>query len=155
MPAQHPHFGHTKSGLPVHLHTLDHLPTGPGVLTRFNRWAAAVICAGVGTMYCAYAFAVLDAFALPQAIRGGAYGLVQWTASFFLQLVLLSIVMVNQNAQSSASDARASKTFEDCEALMSASKQILGRLDALAAQPQALDAAGDAVAEIPGPEAAR
>ena len=53
-----PRFGHTKSGLPVHLHTLDHLPSGTGPVTRFNRWLVGAICRGVGTMYCAYAFAV-------------------------------------------------------------------------------------------------
>lgn len=122
--SEQPHFGHTRSGLPVHLRVLDHLkaPLGAGWMTRFNAFLAVKITRAVGTMWCAYAFALFDCLALPTAIRGGLYGIVQWVASFFLQLVLLSIIMVGQAGQSEASDARASKTFEDTEI-------ILDRLD--------------------------
>jgi len=76
-------------------------------------------------MYCAYAFAAFDLLALPTAIRGGLYGIVQWVASFFLQLVLLSIIMVGQDVQARASDARAAKTFEDCEAIIGQLAEVL------------------------------
>jgi hypothetical protein len=45
-----------------------------------------------------------------------------WIAQTFLQLVLLSIIMVGQTVQSAASDARAAKEFVDTET-------ILDRLD--------------------------
>jgi hypothetical protein len=66
-------------------------------------------------MWCAYAFAAFDCLALPTAIGQGLYGIVQWVASFFLQLVLLSVIMVGQNLQAEASDDRAAKTFGDTE----------------------------------------
>jgi hypothetical protein len=47
---------------------------------------------------------------------------VAWIAQTFLQLVLLSIIMVGQTVQSAASDARAAKEFADTET-------ILDRLD--------------------------
>jgi branched-subunit amino acid permease len=48
--------------------------------------------------------------------------IVAWIAQTFLQLVLLSIIMVGQTVQSVASDARAAKEFADTET-------ILDRLD--------------------------
>jgi hypothetical protein len=69
-------------------------------------------------MWCAYIFAIFDCLALPTALRQGLYGIVQWVASFFLQLVLLSVIMVGQNLQSLAADARAEKTFEDTEKII-------------------------------------
>lgn len=111
-----PHFGYTKHGLPVHLRTHDHLP-GDNVVTRFNSRLAVLVTKAVGTMWCAYVFALFDLLALPTAIHQGLYGIVQWVASFFLQLVLLSVIMVGQNMQSTASDARAAKTFEDTETI--------------------------------------
>ena len=41
--------------------------------------------------------------------------LILWLSSSFLQLVLLPIIIVGQNIQARASDARAAKTFEDVE----------------------------------------
>jgi hypothetical protein len=69
-------------------------------------------------MWCSYLFAAFDCLALPQAIQGGLFGIVQWVASFFLQLVLLSIVMVGQNVQGAASDARSIATYKDTEAIL-------------------------------------
>lgn len=111
-----PHFGYTKHGLPVHLRTRDHLPGGNAAV-RFNSRLAVLVTKVVGTMWCAYAFALFDLLALPTAVGQGLYGIVQWVASFFLQLVLLSVIMVGQNLQSAASDARAAKTFEDTETI--------------------------------------
>jgi hypothetical protein len=113
-----PHFGRTRHGdLPVHLHVRDHLPHGNPV-ERFNSRLALLTTRMVGTVWCAYVFAAFDCLALPTALRQGLYGIVQWVASFFLQLVLLSIIMVGQNLQAVASDARAAKTFDDTEVII-------------------------------------
>lgn len=111
----HPHVRERAEQGPVKV--ADHLPGGSRI-TRFNSRFAVAITKGVGTMWCAYAFGTLDLFALPTAIHGGAYGIVQWIASFFLQLVLLSIIMVGQNIQAKASDARSEQTFKDAEAIL-------------------------------------
>jgi hypothetical protein len=95
----------------------DQHPTGNRA-QRFNTRLALLTTKVVGTMWCAYAFALIDFLALPQAIHGGMFGFVQWLASFFLQLVLLSIIMVGQNVQAAASDKQAEATYNDVEALV-------------------------------------
>ena len=88
----------------------------------FNGWLAVQITKIVGSMWCAYAFAALALISLPEAIHQGIFALVAWISQTFLQLVLLSVIMVGQNVQSLASDARAANTFKDAET-------ILDRLD--------------------------
>lgn len=86
-------------------------------VARFNSALAVGITKGVGSMWCAYAFAFLTLFGLPGAIHGGVYGVVQWIAQTFLQLVLLSIILVGQNVQAIAADKRALDTYTDAEAI--------------------------------------
>jgi hypothetical protein len=97
---------------------------GPG----FNGALARLITEGVGTMWCAYAFAALALVALPQAIRGGALTTVQWISQTFIQLVLLSIIMVGQQVISAASDDRAMRTYNDAEAVLYEAQQIQAHL---------------------------
>ena len=66
----------------------------------FNGWLAVNITNVVATMWCAYAFAVLAFISLPAAISGGTATLVAWIAQTFLQLVLLSIIMVTSDQNS-------------------------------------------------------
>ena len=47
-------------------------------------------------MWCAYMFAALALVSLPDAIHGGRAPLIAWVAQTFLQLVLLSVIMVGQ-----------------------------------------------------------
>lgn len=127
----HPHTARILNGdAPAPVRVADHLGPDSNPAQRFNLWLADAVCRSVGTMWCAYAFAILDSFALPQAIRQGAYGLVQWTASFFLQLVLLSIVMVNQNAQAGAADATSRQTREDVKAILAEQVEVHRHLEA-------------------------
>ena len=85
----------------------------------FNAKVAVIITQGVGTMACAYVFGVIALLSLPSAIKSGQIIIiVAWIAQTFLQLVLLSIIMVGQRVQSIASDARAEKTFSDAEVIM-------------------------------------
>ena len=126
--AERPHFGFTKHGLPVHAHVADHLPR-KGAAGRFNAWLAVKITKGVGSMWCAYIFAAIALYGLPQALRPGGEGIISWIAQTFLQLVLLSIIIVGQDVQSQASDARSAKTFEDAEATKADVATALDRLD--------------------------
>jgi hypothetical protein len=104
----------------------------------FNAKLAVIITSGVGTMACAYVFAVIAFISLPAILieanvlkksdvpvfftKPGLILIVSWIAQTFLQLVLLSIILVGQRVQSTASDARSLKEFEDTEL-------ILDRLD--------------------------
>src|SRR6476646_2342732 len=83
---------------------------------RFNDWLAISITNVVGTMWCAYAFAALALVSLPAAIRGGTATLIAWIAQTFLQLVLLSIIMVGQKVAAAKSDRQLEQTYKDAEA---------------------------------------
>ena len=102
----------------------------------FNAKFAVLITRGVGTMACAYLFALIAFVSLPAILiqanvltqsdvpkfftKPGLILIVAWIAQTFLQLVLLSIILVGQRVQSAASDARAEKEFTDTEAVLDA-----------------------------------
>lgn len=111
---------------------LDHIPH-PHLLRRkqlmeqheqrrnpgnFNSWLAVKITNVVGTMWCAYLFAILALISLPDAIHSGVSALIAWIAQTFLQLVLLSIIMVGQKVAAEASDQQLKQTYLDAEALL-------------------------------------
>ena len=107
-----------------------------GPIARFNTFLALKITAGVGTMWCAYAFAGLAAVSLPSAISSNdVVTLVSWISQTFLQLVLLSIIIVGQNVQSEAADARAQATYEDADAVLHTALEIQ---EHMAAQDEAI-----------------
>jgi len=89
-----------------------------GEVEGFNAKFALLITRSVGTMACAYLFAAIALISLPDAIKAGRPAIISWIAQTFLQLVLLSIIMVGQSVQSAASDARAEKEFTDTETIM-------------------------------------
>ncbi|MDB5479046.1 MAG: hypothetical protein JWO83_99 [Caulobacteraceae bacterium] len=93
-------------------------------LTGFNGWLALKITNSVGTMWCAYAFAILALISLPDAIKAGTAALIAWIAQTFLQLVLLSIIMVGQKVAAAASDKQAYQTYKDAEALLEISNDM-------------------------------
>jgi hypothetical protein len=100
----------------------DRKGSGPH-LTRhehvgFNGWLASLITNAVSTMWCAYLFAILALVSLPAAIEGGTSTLIAWIAQTFLQLVLLSVIMVGQKVAAAASDKQALQTYKDAEALL-------------------------------------
>ena len=95
---------------------------------RVNTWLAIWITKIVGSMWCAYAFAIMDFFSLPAAIRGGTGTLIAWIAQTFLQLVLLSIIMVGQNVQAEAADKRSEATYHDVSVLLHENAQLQAHL---------------------------
>jgi len=110
-----------------------------------NGRIALALTAAVGTMWCAYAFAILALVVLPQAITGGLLLFVQWVSQTFIQLVMLSVIMVGQNVLSRASDKRAVMTYDDAEATFHEAGQIQ---DHLASQDEALNTLLDKVAKL-------
>jgi hypothetical protein len=96
----------------------EQLPTGNAV-APFNTWFAVKVTNGVGTMWCAYAFAVIAFISLPEAIKShSAVTLVSWVSQTFLQLVLLSIIIVGQNVLAAAADKRSEATYNDADAVL-------------------------------------
>ena len=102
-----------------------------GPAARFNAWFAVKVTKGVGTMWCAYAFAALACVSLPAAIRShDAVTLVSWISQTFLQLVLLSVVIVGQNVLAAAADKRSVETSEDADAVLHEAVKIQEHLAA-------------------------
>jgi hypothetical protein len=101
---------------------------GPHLTTHeeigFNGRLAMLITNGVGTMWCAYLFAIIAFISLPAAIQGGVATFIAWLAQTFIQLVLLSIIMVGQKVSAAASDKQALQTYRDAEALLKMQDEI-------------------------------
>jgi hypothetical protein len=105
----------------------------------FNAKLAVLITRAVGTMVCAYVFAAIALISLPDALKAGRPAIISWIAQTFLQLVLLSIIMVGQSVQAATSDARGAKEFADTEVIMDRLDEhtaggirvLLDRIDAL------------------------
>ncbi len=74
-----------------------------GAMNTFNRRLGAKITELVSTMWCAYIFAAIALISLPAAIATHSLiVIVGWVAQTFMQLVLLSIIMVGQSVSSAA-----------------------------------------------------
>ena len=130
----HPHIA-TRTRTP---------PGGPASSRRsraeaFNNRLAVAITRGVGTMWCAYAFTALALSSLPASLAtGNALVIVSWIAQTFLQLVLLSVLMLGGNIAARSADDRDERTFLDAEAVLHTALAIQ---DHLAAQDDVLNAA--------------
>jgi hypothetical protein len=148
---EHRLHGPVKNGhhLAKALHpTPSVLKEAMGEVEGFNAKFAVLITRLVGTMWCAYLFGVIALIGLGPALKPGGEGIIAWIAQTFLQLVLLSVIMVGQNVQALASDARSANTYKDAEAILDrldihtqgGLKAILDRLDEMA--PAVAGAAG-------------
>ncbi|MDE3070106.1 MAG: hypothetical protein KGJ43_05200 [Acidobacteriota bacterium] len=124
------------------------IKTAMNEVEGFNAKFAVLITRGVGTMACAYLFCLIALTSLPAILiqagvltkgdvpafltKPGLILVVAWIAQTFIQLVLLSIIMVGQSVQSAAADARSEKTFTDAERILDAlSLQTEGGLKAI------------------------
>ncbi len=136
-------------GTTAPVHVAEQLPADSPT-ERFNAWLAVQVTKGVGTMWCAYAFAALAAVSLPSAISAhSVVVLVSWISQTFLQLVLLSVIIVGQNVLAAAADKRADATYNDADAVLHESVKLQEHLLAqdrvlqdLAARLAELGAAG-------------
>ncbi len=111
----HPHLKRRAEQGPV---TVDSVRQRDSVATRFNTHAAVIVTRAVGTMWCAYIFAAIAIYGLPAALKPGGEGLVSWVAQTFLQLVLLSIIIVGGNVVAAVTDKMNKRQFDDVEALL-------------------------------------
>ena len=111
-------------------------------IDSFNQKLAAKITSGVATMWCAYLFAAIALVSLPAAIRShDLITIVSWVAQTFLQLVLLSIIMVGQNVASASVEQKINEThtaslgeFELAKEARLLANQELAELKVIAAE---------------------
>ena len=113
-------------------------------VATFNQRIAEKITQFVSTMWCAYIFAALALISLPAAIRSGdVVVIVAWVAQTFLQLVLLSIIMVGQKVSSESVEQMIKEThsaslneFELAKEARELANQELGELKVIASEIQ-------------------
>jgi hypothetical protein len=83
-------------------------------MKNFNNKLALKITDAVSTMWCAYIFAIIALFSLPAAIATHQLIIiVAWIAQTFLQLVLLSVIMVGQKIQADTTIIHVKKHLDD------------------------------------------
>ena len=94
-------------------------------IREFNKQVALFVTEKVGTMSCAYLFAVIAFVSLPEAILSeDPLEIVSWIAETFLQLVLLSIIIVGQNIQSEIAEQQAQTDRETLAAIKRLTEEI-------------------------------
>ena len=102
-----------------HPHTRARQAPSVSSVEGFNNRLGTFITKRVGTMWAAYVFAGLALLSLPSAIATGEVRvIIDWVAQTFLQLVLVSVIMVGQNQLSAKADARAEATYKDATAML-------------------------------------
>ena len=127
----HPHVEQRKAAGPPTTAAARAQVHGPGRIARLNARVGLKVTLIVGTMWCAYLFTLLALVSAPSAFTSGnSLIIVAWIAQTFLQLVLLPIIIVGQNVQAAAADARAQATYEDAAAVLEEAKQIQAHLTA-------------------------
>ena len=132
-----------------HPHIEERKQTGPPKIRDqhigINSRVALVLTTAVGTMWCAYIFALLALLVVPQAIHGGLLTFIQWVSQTFIQLVMLSVILVGQSILGLASDKRAQMTYKDAEATFHEAQQIQAHLKA---QDEAINAILERLAKL-------
>lgn len=111
-----------KLVLSSHGHKTVH---GDNPIGRFNTLVAVKVTKSVGSMWCAYVFALISLVALPAAIAShDPIIIVAWVSQAFLQLILLPIIIVGQNVQAASSDARAESDHETLIAIHTLTSEV-------------------------------
>jgi hypothetical protein len=101
-------------------------------MKRFNLMIAEKITSGVATMWCAYIFAAIALISLPKALQSGdTLVIVSWIAQTFLQLVLLSIIMVGQKVQAQKVEQQINETHTAAIEELKELKALSGEIHAL------------------------
>lgn len=124
---------------------LGEYPLTMARISDFNRRVAEGITGLVSTMWCAYIFAALALISLPAALRSDDVLVkVDWVAQTFLQLVLISIIMVGQRKSAESVEKMITEThaaalaeFDLAKEARELANQELAELKALTAEMHA------------------
>lgn len=150
---KHPRVEERSQSGPITTNAIRLHPAQRGI-RAFNARVGLAVTNAVGTMWAAYIFALISLLSLPAVLVGvipswrhhfphwiisaSLIALVGWISSYFLQLVLLPIIIVGQNIQAMAADQRADATYRDAEAVLHESEQIQNHLKAQDAEIERL-----------------
>lgn len=98
-------------------------------LTGFNMKIAVVITKGLGTMVCAYIFAILAIIGFP-GFGATPTQYVQWVSQTFIQLVALSVLAVGQQVLSKHGELMAEEQYNTTMSTYHDIEQIMQHLSA-------------------------
>lgn len=112
-----------------------------------NAKIAVFITRGMGTMACAYFFALLAIIGFP-GFHATVPQYVQWLSQTFIQLTALSVLAVGQNIISRHSELIAEEQFHTTEKSYSDIEQIVAHLNAQDAAILAISQRTDAIVSL-------
>src|SRR6266849_8980255 len=98
-------------------------------LTGFNMKIAVAITKGLGTMICAYIFAILAIIGFP-GFNATLTQYVQWVSQTFIQLVALSVLAVGQQVLSKQGELMAEEQYNTTMSTYHDIEQIMQHLSA-------------------------
>jgi uncharacterized membrane protein len=117
----------------------DHIPVNVNVQHEeekqeagINQKIAIALTKGVGTMVCAYLFALLAIIGFP-GFSASPTQWVQWTSQTFIQLVMLSVIMVGQSVLGRKQELQAEQQYQTTVKTYADTEQIMQHLDAIEA----------------------
>ncbi|HEX4713694.1 MAG TPA: hypothetical protein VH164_02075, partial [Ktedonobacteraceae bacterium] len=96
----------------------------------FNQKIAILLTKGVGTMVCAYIFAVLAIIGFPGLVNAQISQWVQWTSQTFIQLTMLSVIMVGQSVLGRKQELQADEQFNTTVSTYHDIEQMMQHLSA-------------------------
>jgi hypothetical protein len=115
-PAPHATHHHIPAAISLNVFSLRR---DLGAMEGFNAKVALLLTRVIGTMWCFWVFNGIALVSLPSAIgQHSLTVLINWISSNWIQLILLPALMVGQNLQAVASDARANRQFADTELIV-------------------------------------
>lgn len=95
----------------------------------FNNKLAILLTKAVGTMICAYVFALLAIIGFP-GLKATPTQWVQWISQTFIQLVMLSVIMVGQSILGHKQELQADEQFRTTISTYHDIEQIMQHLSA-------------------------
>lgn len=93
-----------------------------------NQRIAIMLTKAVGTMACAYAFALLAIIGFP-GLAATPTQYVQWLSQTFIQLVMLSVIMVGQGVLGRKQELQAEQAYQTTVKTYSDTEQLLRHLE--------------------------
>lgn len=113
-----------------------HTPKNPNEIhieeinkSTINQKIAIILTRIVASMWCAYLFAFIAVIGFPGFLGPLAAQLVQWTSQTFIQLTMLSVIMVGQSVLGRKQELQSDELFETSKHSFSDIEQIMKHLD--------------------------
>jgi hypothetical protein len=133
---QTPAYPHRYTRVLFHNEPHQHQPRNVNLVheaekasSGFNQKLAIGLTKAVGTMICAYIFAVLAIIGYP-GFHATATQWVQWISQTFIQLVMLSVIMVGQSILGRQQELQADEQFHTTMSSYHDIEQIMQHLSA-------------------------